>query len=91
MRLAALARRLAERAAAAEAQRGGAESEPAASASEAPSLYGSAAYWDARYATAAAPVDDSSRDEWCAPRVFFGVFFGGRRVGAKCQRTQVQR
>jgi hypothetical protein len=83
MRLAALARRMAERAAASEALASAgrddsaeaAESPAAARAAHAapsPSLYGSEAYWDGRYAEASeAAVDESSRDEWCALRRAF--------------------
>jgi hypothetical protein len=72
MRLAALARRLAERAAASEALAADARAvaadvppDQAAAACASPSLYGSIAYWDARYDAAAAPADEeSSREEW---------------------------
>ena len=82
MRLAALARRLAERAAASEAlaaearalDAGAPPDEAAAASAASPSLYGSVAYWDARYAAA---VDgDSSRDEWCVRALYHA------RVGA---------
>lgn len=40
--------------------------ESPAAARDAPSLYGSEAYWDGRYAEASeAAADESSRDEWC--------------------------
>ena len=83
MRLAALARRLAERAAASEAlaaearalDAGAPPDEVAAASAASPSLYGSVAYWDVRYA--AAGDGDSSRDEWCVRALYHA------RVGAR--------